>query len=137
MKVFLILSAVFFTTGLFAQRYDSLGIDNNPLMNKNEAMLLNTLLEETRGTFDFAGKKVAFVTGSSGRTITSKFNYFNDLVLPWIKADSKPQIFMVILTADEKIRSGGYDALVFSWVKIFTPKTRKRVVRQLGEKMQA
>ena len=97
-----------------------------------EVKLLNSLLEETRSNFDFANKKVAFIIGSNGNTIVSKSDYFQNSVIPWIEEDSKPQIFMVRLTEDEKTKSGGYDVLVLSWVKIFTPKSQEKVITRLG-----
>ena len=132
MRTFLIISTFFWTIGLFAQNLDSLGVDNNPLMNENEVKLLNSLLEETRSNFDFANKKVAFIIGSNGNTIVSKSDYFQNSIIPWIEEDSKPQIFMVRLTEDEKTKSGGYDVLVLSWVKIFTPKSQEKVITRLG-----
>jgi hypothetical protein len=131
MKNFLFISSFFWTIGLFAQNSDSLGIDNNPFLNKKEVELLNALLTETRGDFSFTDKKVAFITGSNGRTIVSKSDYFQKSVIPWIQEDAEPQIFMIKLTEDEKLRSGGYDVLVLVWVKVFTPKTQEKVIRQL------
>jgi hypothetical protein len=118
---------------LFAQSLDNLGIDNNPILNKDEVQLLNFLLVESRDTFDFNYKKVAFITGSNGRKIVTKSDYFQNSVNPWIEKVSKPQIFMIILTEDEKEKSGGYDVLVLSWVKIFTPKSQEKVIKQLGD----
>ncbi len=94
--------------------------------------LLNLLLEESRDTFDFKNKKVAFITGSSGTRIVSKYEFFNNSVIPWIEKDLRPQIFMCQLTDKEKSKSGGYDVLVLSWVKIFTDKRRKKTVEILG-----
>jgi hypothetical protein len=132
MKTLIFISSFFWTIGLFAQNSDSLGIDNNPILNKNEVELLNSLLNETRDDFNFTDKKVAFITGSNGGTIVSKSDYFQNSVIPWIQKDSEPQIFMIKLTEDEKLKSGGYDVLVLSWVKVFTPKTQEKVIRQLG-----
>lgn len=132
MKTVLFITTFFWTIGLLAQNSDSLGIDDNPILNKNEVELLNSLLNDTRDDFNFTDKKVAFITGSNGGTIVSKSNYFQNSVIPWIENDSEPQIFMVKLTEDEKLKSGGYDVLVLSWVKVFTPKTQEKVIRQLG-----
>ena|SRR5690606_27000329 len=109
-------------------------MDNNSILNKSEVALLNSLLKETRDSFDFTGMKVAFITGSKGRTIVSKSDYFQNSVIPWIEKDSIPQIFMVKLTEEEKMKSGGYDVLILSWVKVFTPKTQEKVIKQLGNK---
>ena len=132
MRTLLIISTFLWTIGLFAQMSDSLGINNNAILNENEVELLNSLLKKTREGFDFTDKKVAFITGSNGGTIVSKSDYFRNSVTSWIEKDSEPQIFMVKLTEDEKMKSGGYDVLVLSWVKVFTPKTKEKVIRQLG-----
>ena len=132
MRTIFYLSTFFWTIGLFAQNSDSLGLDDNPMLNENEVELLNSLLNETRDGFDFNNKKVAFITGSNGGKIVSKSDYFKNSLIPWIEKDSEPQVFMVKLTEDEKKKSGGYDILVLSWVKVFTPKTQERVIEQLG-----
>ena len=132
MRTLLIISTFLWVTGLFAQNSDSLGIDNNPLLNPSEVELFNLLLEESRDGFDFKDKKVAFITGSNGGTLVSKSDYFKNSIIPWIEKDSEPQMFMVKLTEVEKTKSGGYDVLVLSWVKVFTPKTQERIVTQLG-----
>ncbi|MCG8578292.1 MAG: hypothetical protein MI866_00145 [Bacteroidales bacterium] len=134
MRTLILLSLLFWTVGVYAQKYDSLGIDNRTILNNYEVKLLNSLLEEQRDTFDFKNKKVAFITGSSGTKIVSKSEYFNNSVIPWIEKDSRPQIFMYQLTDEEKSKSGGYDVLVLSWVKLFTDKRRKKTVEILGEK---
>lgn len=48
---------------------------------------------------------------------------------PWIEKDSEPQIFMVILTEDEK-ETDRYDVLVLSGVKIFRTGSREKAGRQ-------
>ena len=98
MRILITISLFFWAFSLLAQNSDSLGIDDNPILNEREVELLNSLLAESRIEFDFTDKKVAFITGSSGRKIVSKSNYFKHSVIPWIEKDSKPQIFMVKLT---------------------------------------
>ncbi len=132
MRTLFILSTLFWAIGLYAQRSDSLGIDNRPVLNNYEVKILNLLLEEKRDTFDFKNKKVAFITGSSGTRIVSKYEFFNNSVIPLIEKDLRPQIFMRQLTDKEKSKSGGYDVLVLSWVKIFTDKRRTKIVEILG-----
>jgi len=131
MRLLLIISFLLSTCGLFAQNIDSIGIDDHPVLNESEVKLLNSLLEEQRDMFDFENKKVAFITGSSGRTITAKSDFFRSSVLPWVEDGSRPQISMVKLTIDEKEKSGGYDVLVLTWVKAFTPRTQRKTIEQL------
>jgi len=133
-KTLIFISFFFRTIGLFAQNSDSIGIDDDPILNKYELELMNSLLYETRKEFNFNDKKVAFVTGNMGGKIVSKSEYFQNSVIPWIQNDSELQIYMLALTDDEKLKSGGYDVLVLSWVKIFSPKTREKVISQLGIK---
>lgn len=137
MKLILSLSIYILTIGLFAQISDSIGIDDNPFLNKTEVELLNSLLNETRTDFNFTDKKVAFITGSNGGKIVSKSDFFRNTVIPWIEKNSKPQIFMVKLTEDEKLKSGGYDVLVLSWVKVFIPKTQEKVINKLKNELIA
>jgi hypothetical protein len=50
-------------------------------------------------------------------------------------ADGKtPQIFMVELAEEETRKSGGYDAFVLSWVKVFTDKRKKKLIEQLAKR---
>lgn len=133
MKTLIFISTIFWIIGLKAQNSNNLGIDNSPLLNESEVTLLNSLLEEQRDTFDFRNKKVAFITGSSGSKIMPKSVYFHSSVIPWIEEDSNPQIFMVRLSDEEKLKSGGYDVLVLSWVKVFTSRRQKKTVEILGK----
>lgn len=133
MKILLSLSLFLCSLGLFAQSYDSLGLDNNPVLNLSEVNLLNTLLDDTREDFDFSNKKVAFITGPSGQQIIEKSEYFQNIVAPRIGESMEFQIFMVKLSEEEKIQSGGYDVLVLSWVKVFSSRTQKKTIEQLGK----
>lgn len=104
------------------------------MLSTQESELLNSLLEKSRNKFDFHGKKIAFITGSSGSRVLSKADFFNTCVNPWLSDGKTPQIFMVELTGEEKNKSGGYDAFVLSWVKVFTDKRKKKVIEQLSKK---
>lgn len=108
--------------------------NGDEMLSTQEAELLNSLLEQTRNTFDFHGKKVAFITGSSGSLILSKADFFSTCVNPWLEDGKTPQIFMVELTGEEKNKSGGYDAFVLSWVKVFADKRKKKIIERLSKK---
>ncbi len=133
MKTLIIIITLFCSIGLSAQNIDSLGLDNSPFLNKDEAILLNSLLEEQRDSIDFVNLKVAFIVGSGGRTIVTKSDYFKNSVAPWIKNNSKPQISMILLTEKEKENSGGYDVLVFSWVKVYNPQKQYLIIEELNK----
>lgn len=133
MKTLTLLVSLLLTITLSGQSTDSLGIENNVTLNKQEVNFLNTALKNSRDTFDFTNKKIAFVTGSSGNKLISKQTYFLTHVRPWTDKGALPQIFFVRLTAKEKEKSNGYDAIVMVWVKLFTPKQKKRLIEQLSK----
>lgn len=133
MRPLIFILTLIWTIGLYAQNSNSQEVDNRPFLNKSEVTLLNSLLEKQRDTFDFKDKKVAFLTGSSGGVIVSKSEYFSKSLIPWIEKASNPQISMVRLTDEEKLKSGGFDVLVLSWVKLFTDKRQKRTIEILGK----
>jgi hypothetical protein len=106
--------------------------NGDEMLSTQEAELLNSLLENSRDTFDFHGKKIAFITGSSGSRVLSKADFFNTCVNPWLAKGDTPQIFMVLLTQGEKEKSGDYDAFVLSWVKVFTDRQKRRIIEKLA-----
>jgi hypothetical protein len=106
--------------------------NSSEMLSTQEAELLNSLLEKSRNAFDFHGKKIAFITGSSGSRILSKTDFFTTCVNPWLTKGDTPQIFMVALTGEEKNKSGGYDALVLSWVKVFTNRQKGKIIKALS-----
>lgn len=133
MKVLTLIIPFFLTTNIFGQSSDSLGVDNHVSLNKQEIDFLNTSLKNSRDTFDFSNRKIAFVTGSSGGRLIAKRDYFSTCIRPWTEKGTSPQIFFVRLTPEEKQKSGGYDAIVMSWVKLFTVNQRNRIIGQLSE----
>jgi hypothetical protein len=132
MRILTLIISFFLTTNIFGQSTDSLGIDNNVTLNRQEIDFLNASLKYNQDIFDFANKKIAFVTGSSGGKLISKQDYFLTCVRPWKDKGSLPQIFFVRLTPEEKQKSNGYDAIVMSWIKVFTDKQRKKIIEHLS-----
>lgn len=123
-SLFVISSVLLCNSYMNAQDTMRVGKDNSSVLNAGEAALLNNLLQHRCAGFDFNRKKAAFITGSTGKAIVSKSDYFQNLVLPWIKKGDSVQIFMLVLTPKEKEEAGGYDVIVGSWVKV--PITQKR-----------
>ncbi len=127
-----VVTIVYSMTSLFGQIPDSVGLDNEPILNNHESLLLNSMLQKERDTFNFDGKKIAFVTGSAGGKIIGKIDYFNKLLRPWVEGGISPHVLMVKLTDGEKVKSGGYDAIVMSWVKLFTNGQRTKIIARLN-----
>lgn len=132
MRILALIISFFLATNIFGQSTDSLGIDNNVTPTRQEIDFLNASLKNNQVIFDFTNKKIAFVTGSSGGNLISKQNYFLTCVRPWTDKGSLPQILFVRLTPEEKQKSNGYDAIVMSWVKVFTDKQRNKIIEQLS-----
>lgn len=107
--------------------------NTDEILNNQEAELLNTLLKNTRDTFDFRGKKIAFITGSLGKRFLSKKSFFDSCITPWLAEGDMPQISIIILTKNEKYNSRGYDVFVLTWVKVFTNRQKKRMINKLAK----
>ena len=116
-----------------SNQLDKMGVDDLSLLNSYESAYFNVVFNENLNGFYFHGKKIAFITESSGTCIISKTEFFNTCINPWLAEGETPQIFMVKLTEEEKNKSGGYDVLVLSWVKVFTDKRKKIIIKQLSK----
>ncbi len=110
----------------------NLGKDDNPVLTKSEISYFSQLNKLNIDTFKFEGKRIAFFTGSGGSMLISKSEYFEDCVIPWLEKDSHPQTFVRVLTEQER-KQTKFDAFVFSWVKIYTPKQHKKNINRLKQ----
>lgn len=133
----IVIALVFHATALFGQEAEIPKAPGAEALNMQEAERLNTLLDRSRGTFDFQGKRAAFITSSAGNRILAKADYFGDGQADSISYNQAPQISMVELTRDEKNRSGGYDVLVLCYVKVFTDRQKRRIIERLSEGSQS
>lgn len=111
----------------------NIGVDNSPLLNDYESAYINMILKKSRKGFDFKDKKVGFITGSSGKTISNKENYFNmqkkSLENKNVACDNG---VLYIFDENQKKESGGYDAAIVYWSKVLIPT--KDVVKRLKNK---
>jgi hypothetical protein len=129
MKIFLTITAFFISVNFFSQNLNELGIDDNPNLTEAESkFLIDYMTNEQRGNLDFKNKKVIFVTGSSGHLLGTKSKYF-DNIKEWNKNGNQIATWVVTLKENEKIYSGGYDVIVTYWVKIFTEKRKKKILK--------
>jgi hypothetical protein len=133
-KLFTVLLLLMVSTLVHGQSVDSLGIDDNRRLNQQESNALNQIIKKRKGKFDFTNKNIAFIGGTSGNIKHTKKEYFDRYVKPVIKGQQKNVCGLIVLTKEEKEKSGGYDALVLSPVKIFTDKHREKAIEKLGGK---
>ena len=114
------------------QNLDSMGIDNEPYLNLYEIDFFNRIFLKQRKSFDFGEKKVAFITGSNGKTLSNKKKYF-DLEKERVSKDYGGNGGTLIFFNDEqKQESGGYDVVILYWSKVLPYK--KQIVNLLKRK---
>ncbi|UYZ63783.1 hypothetical protein [Hymenobacter weizhouensis] len=112
-----------------AQQLDSCGLDDTPTLNHQEATYLNFFFKDTRGSFNFLNKSAVFITGSSGHTIGTKSAYFRD-VSSWMADGNSIVTSYAILNVDQVNQSGGYEVILFYWVKV--SPSPKAVIRKIN-----
>jgi hypothetical protein len=108
------------------------GSDDAPILTPREAHLLDSLLPEHPGPAALAGKRYAFVTGSTGHVLEPKSVFFQRHVLPWTTIGKQPVVAWQPFTEPERRASGGYDGLILVWVKYLGPKQRNTLMRELN-----
>jgi hypothetical protein len=113
------------------QNLERCGINTSPFVTENEALFLNRYLKAERLNFDFRGKKIAVVTGSSGMVVQTKRDYFDAVKANPKTGDGKIATFCIFLTELEKQESGGYDVVLAEWVKAH-PQSKK-LIKKLAQ----
>jgi hypothetical protein len=116
-----------------AKAQSKLGLNDSPIITEQEGRFLDSLLRVKRGGFEFTTKRVAFLYGgSTGNVFQAKRAFFHQNVLPWTTKGLTPALLLVPLTETEKKASGGYDAMVVAWAKVFTSRRKGRMLKKLA-----
>jgi len=115
---------------VFGQNIAECGLDDNPKLSLIESEFLNAYLNDIRDGFDFKNKKVIFITGTSGNKIGSKKEYFEHVRIRE-KENSKVVTGIHILSDSQKRESRGYDVIVTYWVKVFTDKRKRKILKKV------
>ncbi len=127
------LSLLVLLTTYQAKSQHLLGMDNNPDLNEQEGRFLDSLLQVQRKGFYFTNKRISFIYGgSTGNAFQSKSAFFSKSVLPWTTKGETPALLLITLTETEKQASGGYDALVVAWAKVFPRWRKEKMLRKLA-----
>ena len=109
-----------------------LGLDENPVLTKPESDYFNIEFNPYKTNYDFANLKIGFFNGNYGRNIQTKKDYF-DLVKNRLgNFESASMDYLIKLTKEEKIESGGYDFIIVSWSKIL-PSNNETMIKQLKD----
>lgn len=114
------------------QNLDSMGINNEPYLNMYEVDFFNNIFLKQRKEFDFNKKKVAFLTGGSGKTLSDKKKYFDLEKERLSRGYSGNGGTLIILDEEQRKETGGYDMIILYWSKILP--TKKQLVKLLKQK---
>lgn len=113
-------------------KIDKMGTDGLLFLNEPEGQYFNALYQISGKGVDLSYKKVAFLTGSLGKTESNKANYFI-VERDRLKCAYFPSIgTLYIFNAQQKAESGGYDAAIVYWNK--KSLTIKEVIKRLKRK---
>ncbi|WP_071147564.1 hypothetical protein [Bacteroides ihuae] len=97
---------------------DKMGMDKSPIVNSPESDYFNMIFKDSRKDFDFEGKKVGFVTGSTGKRISNKHDYFDIEKKRFLHTYSPNGGILYLFDESQKEKSGGYDAVIAYWCKV-------------------
>ena len=110
-------SIILLMTSFLALHFDL----NAQKLNERESAILNQHFNEEREDFNFTEKQVCFfLAGSTWK----KNDFFSDLNLRNANNQSMSNQ-LIILSEEQKEKSGGYDVFIYSWSKVLI--TEKRV----------
>ncbi len=136
-KNLLVIILLAFANLAICQNLDSLGLNDNSLLNSHESTFLNAELEQQRQRvgFDFSRKQVGFATGHGPKHygLLTKSEFFKEAKDFYNSTGSHlSNLILVVFTEQEKQESGGYEAVVVSWSKFgVNEKARKELVDDL------
>ena len=131
MKTVFLFLLLLWQVSLLGQVIDSLGLGDNKYLNRQELVILNQELKDQKKIFDFTNKKLAFIGGNAGNIIWTKKMFFDLIIKPINSRKDKMHPYIVILTKEEKERSGGYDALIMQPPMIFRDKQKLKIITEI------
>lgn len=100
---------------------NKMGIDDNLLLTELEGKYFNALYQIDKQEYSLCCKKVAFFTGSLGKTKSDKKMYFAGEKSNF-RLNNSPNVgTLYIFNAEQKEQSGGYDAAIIYWSKRLVP----------------
>lgn len=109
-----------------------LGLDENPQLTTIESGYFNNKFKSFKLKYDFTGFKVGFFYGNNGAKIQTKKDYFDSVKNRLGNCYSASYDYLVKLTKEEKVESGGYDIIIVSWSKII-PTEKERMIKELKD----
>lgn len=108
------------------RKTDNLGVDYSPLLNEYESDYFNEVFKDSLNEFNFSGKKIGFIYGGAK---SDKKEYF-DLEKKRFKNGETPNSgTLYVFDEVQKEESGGYDAVIAYWCKLYYSK--EQIIKKL------
>lgn len=101
------------------EHLNKMGTESSHFLNGYESEYFNVIFKDSRGEFDFTEKKIGFITGSNGGTLSNKKEYFDkerDRLLHNYTINIAADLY--VFNEDQKGKSGEYDAVIAYWCKV-------------------
>lgn len=111
----------------YISQYDKMGVDDSPLLNEYESDYFNYVYKESLNGFNFSGKKIGFIDGGAK---SDKKKYFDLEKKRYKRGETPNHGTLYILDEAQKEKSGGYDAVIAYWCKLYY--TREQIIKKLN-----
>jgi len=97
---------------------DKMGVDDTSVIDSLEGAYLNESYKDSLKGFDFVGKKVCFLKGGM---ISNKSEFFKSEMEQYGISSTASVSVLYIFNETQKQETGGYDAAIVFWRKIYMP----------------
>jgi hypothetical protein len=131
MRIFLIMIFNLLQIGLFAQNDSLTSKTDKYILNQGEIITIKQIISKKDSSVDFRSKKIGFVGGIGGEILMNKYDFFNKYLHSKAGDTKGFQCLLIKLTSSEIKESGGFEFLIMYPPKIFTTKTRKKLIKEL------
>jgi hypothetical protein len=105
----------------FPSNFYEAGKDSNVVLSDANARFLTDFFQYSDSTYNFHGRKVGFLNGINGDVINPA-TYINGVKIRFVNDHYVAPWYVVKMTDEEKLRSGGYDAVVLTPCKMCISK---------------
>jgi len=107
----------------------ALGLDNISVLTNSESEYFTSQFKKT--DFEFKNKKIGFFYGNNGSSIQTKKEYFNRVKERLSHNYSASMDMLLVLSEEQKVGSGGFDAIIISWSKLLVKRATPKMIRKL------
>ncbi|WP_139230214.1 hypothetical protein [Lishizhenia tianjinensis] len=121
----LLITLLLFPFGILAQyKLDSIGLNDDILLNTHEVLYLKELLSKHDSVPTLENQRIHFAANNWGAKHLSKSAFFNTYCKPRTEAELSMSLVVLVLTPEER-EELKVDVMIVAWSKI-TPVGRAR-----------